>query len=285
MADLSPQKLNPMSGLGDGFGNGSASGANTQPYQGSQGSPGTATQDKIRNLSSRFDQLNAATREDTASRRDAIEARIQGLEITVNSNSQMATKKLALLKDQIGKIHDSVATEANSRAMMEQVMERKLSAASKSLMLDISKEREARERMDGSISDKLADATAELRAAVEQSRAKSSSDLDGAYRTLNQEVAAIREAIQGQTTDRDRGLADIKRDIQAKAADLKKQIEESAARRAADESTILTAVEQICSRIQAQLTAERKDREANEAAILKLLEDTYKGVSTLVDRG
>lgn len=243
------------------------------------------TRDRLRKLTTRFDELNAVTREDAATRRDAIEARIQGLEITVNSNSQMAAKKLALLKDQIGKLHEAMATEGNARTVMEQVMERKISAATKSLSLEISKERENRERVDTNLGDKLADSAAELRTAVEQSKARFTGELESAYGTMKQELASIKDALHDQTVSRDDGLAEIKGEIQARAAELKRQIEDTANRRASVETELLTSMEKICKAMQDQLKKEREERKANEADLIALLEDTYNRVSALVDRG
>ncbi|GKT34383.1 Endoplasmic reticulum transmembrane helix translocase [Aduncisulcus paluster] len=212
---------------------------------------------RLHALSTKLSSLQSGLEEEKMQRRDAIETKLKVLDEKLSRSQLSEAAKLKLLKDQIGKLQEALATERVSREILDERKKKELGLVESSITLDLNVERQ--QRKDGeaklmkSIEERVFAVRLEL---VKEKKAREEAE-ERQTREVSEEVGRIADALEQERRTRKEKYSALVRKLQDEISKLQ---------------------EDVSANIQVEIDKEKEDREGTEETILKLLEETVVGV-------
>mmetsp|Transcript_62254 Transcript_62254/g.197015 ORF Transcript_62254/g.197015 Transcript_62254/m.197015 type:complete len:275 (-) Transcript_62254:379-1203(-) len=252
------------------------------------GTPGSApgmgleppTMSRIRQLSTKLVGIHTGLEAEKQSRREVLSMRIKALEEKLSRANIGGEPKYKVLRDQIAKLQDGLATERIARELVDERKGKELTLVESSAALEVNLERQARKDAETRLARILEERSGALEADLARAKKARGEGRAAHERSVAEEVERLAGALEAEAVAAEESAVTISSSFQEEVAALDGMLGADARARAETEAQMQQMLESVFGKMQSDIAQERREREEMEDTLLGILEQSCRNVES-----
>lgn len=229
---------------------------------------------RINQLGQRLNSLSAGLEADKSVKNESLDIKTKHLEDKVGKNQSVNDERFRLLKDQVAKLQEGIATEIIAREILDERKTKEIKLVENNINLELNVEKQNKREVEQRIAKKVDEKIYSLRLDIAKEQKSKDDTIDKQIRLINEELGSIQGDLEAEKRAREETSEKLIKRLGEEIINFQETLAGERKVREETENVLFKMLEDIGSKLQGEINTERGSREKAEEQMLRLLEET-----------
>jgi hypothetical protein len=229
---------------------------------------------RIKQLGDRLLNLQYGLEDERQSRAEIFQSKLKNLESRVQNSSISTEAKFKLLKDQITKLGETMASERVARELLDERKTKELKLVENNLNIDLNILKQSRKEHEGKVIKSLDEKLYALRLELAKEKKFREEVAETQSQCIEENLSRLTSFVENEAVTREESCTRLNQHVQEEIVKIEDSIQIERKEREEVNNSMMKMLDDMQERLLQEISFERQERQSTEETLLKLLEET-----------